>query len=208
MYKFLFGTHNPSKIERMKAIVKNLPIEIVGLKDFCIMEEAIEDGNNVVENAVKKAAFYFRKTNIPTFSMDTGLYIDKFSDENQPGLFVRRLHGKKATDEELLNYYIRKLKKVGGESKGKWISAIAFVWDGDHVAHYELVEERYFVAEPSPIIKKGMPLSSLAIDPMINKYISEITEGERGQLQVRADQKLYQFFEDMLERISVAKSNV
>lgn len=76
------------------------------------------------------------------------------------------------------------------------------------MANYELVEERYFVSEPSPIITKGMPLSSLSIDPTINKYISEITEEERGKLQVRADQKLYQFFDDMLERISVVKSSV
>ncbi|HWI63694.1 MAG TPA: hypothetical protein VNT75_17810 [Symbiobacteriaceae bacterium] len=55
--------------------------------------------------------------------IDTGLYVDRFPPEKQPGQFVRRIHGdrREATDDDLLAYYIQELTAVGGESPGTWV---------------------------------------------------------------------------------------
>ena len=70
----------------------------------------IEDGKTPEENAIKKAKQYYDVAKIPTIAEDSGLYIDKFSEEEQPGLFVKRVNGVEGlSDEEILNYYINKL---------------------------------------------------------------------------------------------------
>lgn len=70
--KMLFGTHNKSKAARMKAVMKDLPI---GLHELNIVSEPEEDGANVIDNALKKAEFYYRTSKIPTFSIDNSLFI-------------------------------------------------------------------------------------------------------------------------------------
>lgn len=96
---------------------------------------------------------------------------------------VRRVGGKKLSDQEMIEYYSREIEKLGGESKGKWVSGIAFVWGENLIKLYEFVEERHFVSKPSKVVKEGFPLGSLAIDLRLNKYISEMTEEERHQSQ-------------------------
>ncbi|SEM90097.1 non-canonical purine NTP pyrophosphatase [Lihuaxuella thermophila] len=199
--KILFGTHNKSKVARIKTVVKDLPIQIVGLNDLNMVEEPEEDGMNVIDNAVKKAKFYYRLSKMPTFSIDNSLYIDKLPESEQPGLMVRRAGGKKLTDREMIEYYSRQLEKIGGESKGKWVSGIAFVWGENLIRQDELVEERYFVSKPSKVIKEGFPLASLAIDLTLNQYLSEITDDERQKVKNDADRKIYNIFVDVLERI-------
>lgn len=76
-----------------------------------------EDGKTAEENAIKKAKEYYAKTNIATIAEDSGLWVEKFSEEEQPGLFVKRVNGREdLSDEEILNYYIDKLENIGGES--------------------------------------------------------------------------------------------
>jgi XTP/dITP diphosphohydrolase len=200
--KLLFGTHNKSKVGRIKSVVRNLPIQIVGLQDINIVGEPEEDGMNVIENAIKKAQFYYRISKMPTFSIDNSLYITNLPADAQPGLMVRRVDGKRLSDQEMIEYYSQEIEKLGGESKGKWVSGIAFVWGENLIKHYELVEERHFVSKPSKVVKEGFPLGSLAIDLRLNKYISEMTEEERHQSQKEADRKIYTIFEEVLKSIS------
>lgn len=199
--KILFGTSNPSKVDRIRSIVRDLPIEIVDLKDLNINIHVEEDGRDVHENAYKKAIAYYNESKIPTFSIDSGLYIEKFPEEKQPGLFVRRINGKRATDDEMLEYYSRELEKVGGESEGKWVSSITFVIDENNIKKHETVEKRYFTAKASSKRKEGWPLSSLEFDPTFKKYVSEITESERQALREKTDKKLYNIFKSIIDEI-------
>jgi len=202
MKKILFGTSNISKLNRIRAVVKGIPVEILGINDLNIDIDIEEDGTSIQENAIKKAKAYFNKSNIPTFSIDCGLFIDKFSEDKQPGLFVRRINGKRATDDEMLDYYKKELAKVGGRSEGKWISSIAFVLDNNKVRTYELIEKKIFTSKESLTREEGWPLSSLAIDPTFNKYVSEITKQEREKLQEESDKKIYDIFKMITDEIN------
>ena len=58
--KLLYGTSNPSKLMFMKEIVKELNIEVIGLKDLNLEVDSIdESGNNPLENARIKALAYY-----------------------------------------------------------------------------------------------------------------------------------------------------
>ena len=67
--QMLFGTGNIPKLERVKVIVSDLSIEVVGLSDLNIDIEVEENGNDVHEIALKKAMTYYNEIKIPTFSI-------------------------------------------------------------------------------------------------------------------------------------------
>lgn len=101
--KLLYGTSNPSKLNHMKEMLHGLNIEIIGLKDIGVSINVDESGDFPLENSKIKAMAYYRATGIPTFSCDSGLYIEGLEDDKQPGVHVRRVNGKYLNDENLFS---------------------------------------------------------------------------------------------------------
>jgi inosine/xanthosine triphosphate pyrophosphatase family protein len=203
--KILFGTRNQTKRQRFQELLDPLGLDILSLHDFGISTEVKESGKTPKENAVKKAATYFAltNTNIPTFAVDYGLYIDKFPKEKQPGLFVRRIYGQdhEVTDEEMLNYYKEELEKVGGESEGSWVSAIALVTSDGRVFVQNFTHRTKFTAIVSSTRRPGEPLSSLQIDPVLLKYHSEMTPEERAQSQSFLEKEYFEFMKSHIQEL-------
>ena len=194
--RILFGTTNQTKRERFQKLFESLELEVVGLEDLAIHISAPEDGKTPEENAIRKARAYFSKANMPTFAVDYGLYIDRFPEEKQPGLFVRRIPGatrEGATDAEMIEYYVNELRRVGGESEGSWISAIALVVS-PHIVFSECLSARTILtSKVSPTLTPGEPLNSLQIVPALKKYKSEMTTGERMEAQDAIDRGFVEF---------------
>ena len=194
--RILFGTTNQTKGDRFQKLFESLDLEIVSPRDLAIHISAPEDGKTAEENAISKAQAYFSRANLPTFAVDYGLYIDRFPEEKQPGLFVRRFPGatrEGATDAEMLEYYVSELRRAGGESAGSWISAIALVVSAHEAFSASFSNRTIFVSKKTPILTRGEPLNSLQIDPELNKYKSEMTPEERMSAQDRIDKGIYEF---------------
>lgn len=174
MKKLLYATGNKYKIESMKARVKGMDIEIISPNDLDIKVKVVEDGNTVVENAIKKAKAYYDATKIPTIAGDTALYIKEF--EKQPGLYVHRVNGKELTMEETLDYYVQSLEKVGGTSEAYYYTGLVIIKDGQEYSK-EIKEDKFiFTSKMSDKPSKYDGLSRIQIDPKLNKYICELTE--------------------------------
>jgi len=93
--KILYGTTNPSKIKYMKRMLDGLDIELISLNNINLNAQDIdESGNNPLENARIKAFAYYKAAKMPVFSCDSGLYIEGLSQEEQPGVHVRRVHSR------------------------------------------------------------------------------------------------------------------
>ena len=96
MIDLFYASSNDSKIQNLKNWLAKMPIRILTPKDFCLTINVTESGNSVVENAVLKVTAYRDVLaegpwkGIPILAHDTGLYIDGLSEEEQPGIFVRR----------------------------------------------------------------------------------------------------------------------
>lgn len=185
MIDVLFGTTNKTKRDRFQELFKPLGLNILTLTDMKIESIAEEKGKTPTENAESKALFYVEKVGIPTFAIDYGLYIEKFPDDEQPGLFVRRIHGddREVSDEELLNYYISELEKVGGESPGVWVSAISLALSPNEVFSEEFSEDTLFISKKSLVVTPGEPLSSIQIHPITKKIKSEMSPEDRVKNQ-------------------------
>ena len=181
--KVLIATTNLGKVQIYKQAFDELGIDVCCLRDLDIDIDVEETGATVIENAVIKAKAYAKLTGLPVLANDSGLIIDKFSKEDQPGLLVRRHNGKELTDQELLDLYIQKLNEVGGESSGHYNVGLAIVDQNNSLHTREFKPQRYFINKPSSTLIKGIPLSSLCYDFKSKKYLSEMTTKERNDYE-------------------------
>ena len=198
--KVLIATGNLGKFNIYKAVFDELGIECTNIKEIGCDIEVEETGSNEVENAVLKAMAYHKATGMSVLANDSGLVIDKFSAEDQPGVLVRRYHGKELTDEEMIAVYVEKLNEVGGSSTGHYNVALALVDENGNLFTREFKPKRFFVNKPSSVVKKGVPLSSLAYDEKTGKYMSEMTTTERNDYEAEEMLKQKQFIAEVFNK--------
>ena len=199
--RILYGTTNKGKLQAMEKSVRQLNIEIIGLNDLNCKIPLIEEcGRTPLENAEIKARAYFEAFHMPVFSCDSGLYFDELTDEEQPGIHVRRVNGKELNDDEMIQYYSTLAEKYGGKITGRYRNAIYFILDENH--YYSSMDMSIatepFVLVTKPHIKRveGFPLDSLSIDIETGKYYYDI---EVKDVSTSVDDGVRKFFTDVLQ---------
>jgi XTP/dITP diphosphohydrolase len=180
MNEIIFGTTNLAKVAHVQSALDSLEIKVRSIGEFGNFPDLKEDGKTPQENSRKKAIFYSSQINRPVLSMDIALYFDGVPDEKQPGLNVRRIPGftKRPTDEELIGYYSKLIKKYGGEIHGHWDFAMCLALpDGTIKEITAFSKDRYFTSKICSKRMAGYPLASLQFDKKSNMYIAEM-DGE------------------------------
>lgn len=171
--KVLIATKNKGKIEKYSTMLKDLDINFLTLNDIDLNIEIEENGNNTTENATIKAKAYYKATDMPVLTDDSGLIIDKLPEEKQPGVFVRRYNGKELSDEEIIDLYSKEIGNVGGESTGAFVISIAIIDEDGNIHTKETKHQRLFVSKPDSNRVPGYPLSSLIYDKKTDMYMTE-----------------------------------
>ena len=155
MKEILFATGNESKVNRFKEKLLERGILLKSLKDININLEVEENGKTAIENAEIKAKAYYDVTKITTMAMDDTMYIDDIPEDKQPGVFVRRVNGKRLNDEEMIEYYTNLVKTYGKDGK------------------------YYLVDTPAQDMIEGYPLSSILVNRKVNKYDIYLSEEDK-----------------------------
>lgn len=178
MKKVLFATGNESKVKRFKDGLLRNGIEIITIKDIDEDIEVLEDGKDVIENALIKARAYAKGLDMPVFAMDDSLYIDNIPDDKQPGLYVRRVNGKRLSDEDMLTYYSNLAHEYGEDGKltCRWVYGIAVINNGVESTYTWNKDDFYIVDKPSDKIDPGYPLNTISINKKLNKYFTDMTK--------------------------------
>lgn len=191
--KVLFATSNPAKVKKYAEKLKEKNIDLLTLKDIDIDIEVEENGKNALENAFIKAKSYFDATNIVTIGMDNNLFIEELPEEKQPGTHVRRVNGKRLTDDEMIEYYTGLVKEYGGKLTTKWVYGMV-IYDGIEKKEYSWSKGNfYFVDKPCKKRNPGYPLDSITIVPKFNKYLVELDEKEKATKDENKDDKVIDF---------------
>ncbi|MDE5538966.1 MAG: non-canonical purine NTP pyrophosphatase [Bacilli bacterium] len=177
--KVLFATTNPAKIKFYAEALKNAGLEVLTLKDLDINMKVEENGKTALENAYLKAKGYYDIAHIPTIGIDDNLYIEGIPDNLQPGTHVRRVNGRELNDDEMLEYYQKLVDDHGNKLVAKWVYGLV-IYDGTNKYEYSWSKnDFYLVANPSAKRHPGYPLDSISIDPLTNKYFTELTEEDK-----------------------------
>lgn len=182
MKQVIFATNNPSKVKRFADDLLHKDVRLLCLKDLGLKLDVEENGQNAIENALIKARACYKLTHSAVIGMDDTLYIEGVPSDEQPGLFVRRINGKTLNDEELLDYYIRLVKKYGidGKANCKWVYGLAVInEDGEESVYTWSKGDFYMVDVPSTIRNPGYPLNSISKYKTIDKYFTEINEEDK-----------------------------
>ena len=185
MKRILFATGNPSKAKRFSKGLEEKEIEVITLKDINIELEIEENGKDAIENALIKARAYSKVVDIPVFAMDDNLYLEGVPEEKQPGMFVRRVNGKRLSDDEMIEHYTNLVKKYGVDGKliCRWVYGIAVINNGKESTYTWNKDDFYMVDIPSNKISPGYPLNTISISKKLNKYFTDITEEDKALIE-------------------------
>lgn len=189
--KILVGTTNKGKQKEYKKLISAFlqshqqQIEIIFPQDLNISETPVETGKTFAENSLLKAKFYFEKSGVPTIADDGGLQIPILN--NEPGIFSRRwVNEKEATDEELIDYTLHKLKVYKAQKDRKaYLSVCITYYDGKNVFQEVGKIDGYISNQTNRNYIKGYPYRALFIVLGLGKYYDQLTEGEHNQYNHR-----------------------
>lgn len=188
MKKLLIATSNQAKLEEIKYGLKELEkenIKLLTLNDVGVEEEPEETGQTFCENAKIKAKSYGDLTNLPTIADDGGLIIPYLN--NEPGVKSRRWLGYKASDQELIDYTLKRLKNTSKTQRIAYLqTCICFYLAKKNVFMFQEEKIKGYIAEkPSNKPTNGYPFRALFIVEKYQKYYDELTEKQHNLINHR-----------------------
>ena len=122
MIKILIATTNHGKLAEIKLGLSSLlkkGISLVTLDEAGIKDRPEETGKTFEENSKLKAKFYGDMSGLPTIADDGGIIIRSLN--NEPSVKSRRWPGYEASDQELIDYTLHKLKGFPKEKRKAYL---------------------------------------------------------------------------------------
>ena len=121
----------------------------------------------------------------PVFAMDDNLYIEGIPENKQPGMYVRRVNGKRLSDNEMIEYYSKLAHDYGEKGKltCRWVYGIAVINNGIEYTYTWSKEDFYIIDKPSDKINPGYPLNTISINKKLNKYFTDMTEEDKEMVK-------------------------
>ena len=117
--KILIGTNNRGKLREIANLLPK-KVEVFSTKDFNL-KSPNETGKTFKSNALIKAKYFSKKTNLICLSDDSGLEIDIL--KKKPGIYSARWGGKKSDFNKAMQKVYKELDKKDKEWRTKKVSA-------------------------------------------------------------------------------------
>lgn len=127
--RLVLATTNPNKVREIRAILGDVPYELVGLDRFPAIPAPAETGRTFAENARAKARAYAAATGELVVAEDSGLAIDALG--GAPGVESARYGGADTTYPQKFARLYDALRTRGRtDSPARFVCAIALAQDG------------------------------------------------------------------------------
>ena len=176
--KIIVATNNKGKIEEIKSILKNY--EIVTLEEAGINLDVEETGKTFSENAKIKARAVAKYTNEIVLADDSGLSIKSLN--GFPGVRTHRVLGKEATDKEINDYILEKLKdKQGDERIAEVETCLAIIKDEKEYVVTGVLEGKI---TDSPKGKNGFGFDPI-FETSNGKTLAELSKSKKNRISSR-----------------------
>lgn len=199
MQRVIFATGNVDKMREIREILKDLPIEVVSMKEAGVTADIVEDGKTFEENAKIKAKAIMELTNTIVLADDSGLEIDYLNKE--PGIYSARYMGENTSYHVKNNNLIERLNGVEDEKRtARFVCAIAAAFpDGTIETTYGTIEGRIGYEEKG---ENGFGYDPIFYVPEYGCTTSELTEEQKNAISHRG--KALQ----LMKRILIEKMNL
>lgn len=124
--KLLFATNNKHKLEEISALMPE-KIELISLHQAGITGDIPETGSTLVENAIIKAEYGYKKTGLWCFADDTGLEVDALN--GAPGVYSARYAGEGKNSHENVQLLLKNLQGIENRA-ARFKTVIALIYNG------------------------------------------------------------------------------
>jgi len=179
--KIVLATHNWDKCAEMEAIMKDMPLQLLTLNEFPGIEEIIEDGKTLEENALIKAKTVHKITHLPAIADDTGLEVDALG--GQPGIYSARYAGENCSYSDNVNKLLKEMANIPPKKRAALFkTAIAYVDENMELTTEGLVE--------GVIIDVMKGIDGFGYDPVfympdMKQTYAEMSMNEKNQISHR-----------------------
>lgn len=124
MKRIIFATSNEGKMKEVRAILKDLEVEVLSLKEAGIKADIDENGITFEENALIKAETISKLTKEIVMADDSGLEVDYL--DKAPGVYSARYMGEDTSYDIKNKSIIDKLEGIPEEQRtARFVCAIA-----------------------------------------------------------------------------------
>jgi XTP/dITP diphosphohydrolase len=179
----VLATANRHKAEEMQAILADVGIPILTLKEFPDFPGVEEDGVTCQDNAVKKAKATAAFTGHWALADDTGLEVDAL--QGRPGVYAARYAGEHATYEDNCKKLLQKLHGVPSDQRtARFITVVALANPDGQTETVEGVLEGIITQEFHGT--GGFGYDPVFYVPQAEKTLAEMTFAEKNRMSHRA----------------------
>ncbi len=182
--EIVLATRNPSKAQQIMHMFEGSSINVLTLDDVGVVGDAIEDGNTLEENAMKKVIFTREQLGGTYWIMadDTGLFINAL--DGKPGIKAARWAGENATTDEITQHTLDQLQ--GATDRSATFRTVVAMMSPEGQEYYfdgevkgVLLPERMAPAQPK------MPYSPLFMPDGMNKVWAQMSVEEENAVSHR-----------------------
>jgi len=179
----VIASKNPGKIEEIKEMLSDLPIEILSLNQYPNAPDVEESGRTFLENALLKAHAISDFTGMPVLADDSGLEVDHLA--GGPGIFSSRYAGAGATDNENNEKLRTDLKNVPSEQRGaSFRCVLVLYWPHGEYKAFEGQWRGRIGDEYRGV--QGFGYDPLFYLPETGKTVAELTPAEKNNWSHRS----------------------
>jgi XTP/dITP diphosphohydrolase len=181
------ATNNRAKIAELRELLRQLPVEVLGLSDVLPEPLSIaEDGATFRDNALKKAISAAAVVRTLTLADDSGLEVDALG--GRPGVRSARYAGERATDAENNAALLAALADVEqGQRTARFRCVLAlvdpFAPDGSEPIVTEAACEGSIAREPRGAA--GFGYDPLFLVGGTDRTMAELTDAEKNTISHR-----------------------
>lgn len=178
----IFATGNEGKMREIRAILQDLGIPVLSMKEAGVTLDITEDGTTFGENARIKAMAVWERTGGIVLADDSGLVVDYIGGE--PGVYSARYMGENTSYEIKNRSIIERLAGVSGkERSARFACNITVVLPDGRVIQTEEYMEGLIAEEPAG--KGGFGYDPILYLPEFGKTSAELTMEEKNQISHR-----------------------
>jgi XTP/dITP diphosphohydrolase len=180
--KIVFATGNAGKVKEVQAILADLGMEVVTMKEEGIELDIVEDGTTYEENALIKVREVAKYTDAIVMADDSGIEIEYL--DNGPGIFSARFLGEDTSYRIKNNYIIEQLAGVPDEKRtARYVCAIAAVLpNGQELTTRGVFEGRIGYEEAG---ENGFGYDPIFYVPKFGKTTAQLSPEEKNQVSHR-----------------------
>lgn len=180
--RIVFATGNAGKIREIEAILADLGVEVISMKEAGVTAEIEENGSTYEENALIKARAVAALAGTLVLADDSGLEVDWL--DREPGVYSARYMGEDTPYSVKNANIIGRLEGVPDEKRtARFVCAIAAVFpDGRELTVRAAIEGRIGYEEKGG---NGFGYDPIFYVPELQKTTAELTEEEKNRVSHR-----------------------